>query len=122
MAQPAPAAPPNNLGLSPGVDQGLCVNGLLVCALDGFMCDLPDSDAHRPPALAEGTRLIDDGDTITLGLAPRLLARLSESAERPGRAGRDTGDPGTRSLEPVPHSRPVTVPAAKTTLILKLPG
>lgn len=33
--------------LADGREPGLYVNGLLVCALDGFMCDLPDTDANR---------------------------------------------------------------------------
>jgi hypothetical protein len=33
--------------LADGRESGLYIKGLLVCALDGFMCDLPDTPANR---------------------------------------------------------------------------
>ncbi len=48
-------------------EPGLSINGLLVCALDGFMCDLPDTEANR-------TRFGSAGGKANTGPFPQLRA------------------------------------------------
>jgi hypothetical protein len=48
-------------------EPGLSINGLLICALDGFMCDLPDTEANR-------TRFGSAGGKANTGPFPQLRA------------------------------------------------
>src|SRR6266702_3192103 len=50
-------------------EPGLSINGLLVCALDGFMCDLPDTEANRK-------RFGSAGGKANTGPFPQLRAVL----------------------------------------------